>query len=367
MGDYGQEYQKLLAAAKGGGLPDLSVAYDNVIADLMKANVVVPLDQYVNDPKVGLSKDSLDDIFPVFLDDGKFGQFNNQLLAFPFTKSLLMAYYDLDLLNAAGIDKPPETWDDFGTALKKLDDYAKARNMPWNGAWAYNPDASHVDFEIMSRGGKLISSDSSTVAFNNDQALQAMAFDAGAFKSGAAYLYKNLDWQNDFVAQKNAAHFDSSTGYAFIQPLVNQAPKPFKFVAAAPPNAPGQKVTVMYGPNVAIFKSNPQKQAASWEFIKWFTEADQTAQWSIETHYLPVRKSAAASAGFKKELAANQALKASFDLLPYAKAEPAPAGWQQVRDILLNMATSVATDKAQPKAALDDAEKKANAALAEAK
>jgi len=239
--------------------------------------------------------------------------------------------------------------------------------MPWNGAWAYNPDASHVDFEIMSRGGKLISDDASKVAFNNNQALQAMTFDAQAFKSGQAYLYQNLDWQNDFVAQKNAAHFDSSTGYAFIQPLVNQAPKPFKFVAVAPPNAPGQQVTVMYGPNVAIFKSDPQKQAASWEFIKWFTEADQTAQWSIKTHYLPVRKSAAAGVDFKRELDASQALKAAFDLLPYAKAEPAPAGWQQVRDVLTNMATSVATNKAPPQAALDAAEKKANAALAEAK
>src|SRR5579862_306551 len=49
-GNYDDEYKKLLAAAKGGGLPELAVAYENVVADLMKAKIIVPLDSYVNGP-----------------------------------------------------------------------------------------------------------------------------------------------------------------------------------------------------------------------------------------------------------------------------------------------------------------------------
>src|SRR5262249_9043240 len=141
------------------------------------------------------------------------------------------------------------------------------------------------------------------------------------------------EWQNDFAAQKNATALNSSTGGAFVEPLIAKAPKQFKYVAAMPPNAAGQKVTVLFGANVAIFKSTPAKQAAAWEFVKWFTDSEQTATWSLATHYLPVRQSAASSAAFTAGLAKDQTLKAAFEMLPYAKPEPSPAGWQAVRDI----------------------------------
>ena len=364
-GSYDDEYKKLLAAAKGGGLPDLAVAYENVVADLMKGNVIVPLDSYVNG-KDGLSKDSLDDIFPGYLETNRFKQFNNQMLSFPFTKSQLMTYYNMDLLNAAGVAKPPSTWDDYSATMKKVSDYVKAKGMPFNGADALNMDASTIDFKIMSRGGKLLSDDETKVAFNNAQALATFQFDADLYKAGAAYIPNGFDWEADLAAQKTAARFDSSTGYAFLTPLFQKAPTQFNWITAAPPSS-GQPLTVMYGANVAMFKSTPEKQAAAWQFIRWFTDTDQTATWSIKTHYLPVRKSAANNPDFKKELAGNPSLKASFDFLQYARPEPNVAGWQQIRDILRDAETSVVTGKATAKAALDDAETKANKALADAK
>jgi len=364
VGNYNDEYQKLLAAAKANALPDVAVAYENVVSDLMKANAVVPLDHYVNDPQVGLSLDSQADIFPGFVEDNKFKQFNNQMLSFPFTKSVILAYYNTDLLTAAGVSQVPQTWDQYSAAMKAVTDYAKKNNMPWNGANALNDDASEFDFEIMSRGGQLISDDQKKSLFNNDAAVAALQMNADLQKAGAAYQPNGFDWENDLAAQKTLTRLDSSTSYAFIDPIIAKAPKPFKYVAAAPPTNPGVKLTVMYGANIAIFKTTPQKQAAAWEFIKWFTATPQTAQWSIKTHYLPVRQSAATSPDFAAALAQSQPLKAAFDILPYAKPEPAAAGWQQVRDILQQTVDAVVTGKAQPKAALDDAQKKADAALA---
>ncbi len=365
-GSYDDEYKKLLAAAKGGGLPELGVAYENVVADLMRGNIIVPLDSYINGGD-GLSKDSLDDIFPGYLATNRFKQYNNQLLSFPFTKSQLMAYYNVDLLTAAGVSSIPQTWDDYATAMKKVADYAKAKGMPFNGSDAIYIDTSDIDYKIMSRGGALVSDDQSKVAFNNPAALAALQFDADLVKSGASYMSQGNDWENDFVAQKNVARLDSSTGATFLAALLQKAPAQFKWVAAAPPSDGTHKVTVMYGANIAMFKSTPEKQAAAWTFIKWFSEAPQTATWSIKSHYLPVRKSAAATADFQKELAANAPLKADFDYLANAVPEPNVAGWQQVRDVLRDAETSVVTGKTTPKAALDDAETKANKALADAR
>lgn len=365
VGNYDQEYQKLISAAKAGGLPEMAVAYENVVSDLMKANIIVPLDGYVKG-KDGLSKESLDDIFPGYIATNTFKQYNNQLLSFPFTKSQLMAYYNMDMLTAAGVTKIPETWDEYGAAMQKVQDYAKAKGIPFNGAEALNVGTSNVDDEILSRGGTLTNADQTKVTFNSEQGVAALSFDAGLVKSGAAYIYKGFDWQNDFAAGKTASTLDSSISYAFVDPLIKKAPQPFKEVVAGPPAIAGQKYTVMYGANVAMFKSSPEKQAAAWQFIKWFTDTDQTAQWSIQTHYLPIRKSAANSDAFKKELEVNQPLKASFDYLQYAHPEPNVAGWQAVRDIILNAETAAVTGKMTPKQALDDAATKADKALQEA-
>ncbi|MBV8083884.1 MAG: extracellular solute-binding protein, partial [Chloroflexi bacterium] len=303
-------------------------------------------------------------IFQGYIDDNKFSQFGNQMLSFPFTKSVLLAYYNTDLMSAAGISQIPTTWDQFSTDMKAMQDYAKKQGIPWTSAYALNDGASNVDFEIMSRGGQLITDDQKKSLFNNDAAVAALQMNADLMKYGASYLPNGFDWENDLAAQKTIARMDSSTSYAFIDPLIAKAPKPFKYTAAAPPTDGTHKVTVMYGANIAIFKTTPQKQEAAWEFIKWFTDTAQTAQWSIKTHYLPIRQSAAKSADYSAALAQSQPLKAAFDSLAIAKPEPPASGWQQVRDILQQTMDAVVSGKAQPKQALDDAQKKADAALA---
>src|SRR5207249_12333492 len=60
-GNYTQTYQKAMAAIQGGGLPNLAVAYESMVADYMRANAVVALDDYVSDAQNGLSKADLDD------------------------------------------------------------------------------------------------------------------------------------------------------------------------------------------------------------------------------------------------------------------------------------------------------------------
>ena len=78
--------------------------------------------------------------------------------------------------------------------------------------------------------------------------------------------------------------------------------------------------TALYGANAILFKSTPEKQLASWLFLKYFTSKDVTAYWSIQSGYLPVRKSAAESDVYKKffaEMVGIKVLKADTD---YTKA-----------------------------------------------
>jgi maltose-binding protein MalE len=101
--------------------------------------------------------------------------------------------------------------------------------------------------------------------------------------------------------------------------------------------------------------------------LAWLMPRRATPRIPPPCTYLPVRKPAAQTPDFQNELATSPSTKAAFDSLPFAVPEPNVAGWQLVRDILHDMETSVLAGKATTKAALDEAEAKANTALADAR
>ena len=119
----------------------------------------------------------------------------------------------------------------------------------------------------------------------------------------------------------------------------------------------------MYGPSICVFKTTPEKQLASWLFLRWFTAPEQTARWAIATGYFPVRKSAAESEVMKEHFAKNPLYEKAFSFLPYAKTEPTIAGWQTVRDALYNAMVAVIAGEKTPEEALAEAAAEAEAVI----
>src|SRR5207245_36253 len=111
-------YQKMLGAIQAGATPEMVVAVENQVADYAKAGVIVELDPYINSPKNGLSKESLADIYKPYLESGKYPQYGNKSLSFPFVKSLEVLYRNDDLAKELGFTAPPKTWDEFEKQAK---------------------------------------------------------------------------------------------------------------------------------------------------------------------------------------------------------------------------------------------------------
>ncbi len=86
----------------------------------------------------------------------------------------------------------------------------------------------------------------------------------------------------------------------------------------------------IYGANVSIGQSTPEKELATWLFIKYYTGAEAQAKWAMASKYFPVRQSVAE--GLADYFAQNPHYKAAFDLLPYGTAEPPVPGYDFVRD-----------------------------------
>jgi multiple sugar transport system substrate-binding protein len=363
QGNYTQLYQKTLGAIQAGALPELAHAYESFVADYMKADVVVDLTPYKDSKTNGLTKQSQDDIYKGYYDTNTFPQYGNKLLSWPFTKSLAVMYVNTDVL--AEIGKPiPKTWDEFeataAAAVKKDASGKVIRN-----GFALNTDASYFNAQVYSRGGTLMAADNKTVAWNGAQGLQVLQMYDRGVKGGWAYSPAGFDYQNDMAAGKLAFFLSSTSTVPFMKDLADKTPGFHWAIANLPQSStdPTKAKTVQFGANVAVFKSTPEKQLASWLFIKWFTDTDQSAQFASTSYYMPVRKTSADSQVLKDYFTKVPQGKQGFDLIQYSSPEPNIRGQQDIRDVILNMITSVITGKATPDAALKTASDKSNQIL----
>ncbi|MBI2774321.1 MAG: ABC transporter substrate-binding protein [Chloroflexi bacterium] len=362
QGNYTLLYQKTLGAIQAGALPELVHAYESQVADYTKAGVVVDLDPYVNSKTNGLDKASQEDIYKPYFDTNRFAQYGNRLLSFPFTKSLAVMYTNMDVLASSGVTAAPKTWAEWEDAVKKAtvkDASGKTTRYGFSGT----TDASYFNAMVMAMGGTIMAPDNKTVAWDGKEGLAVLQMLDRLYKGGYAYTPTGFDWQNDLAQGKLAFAMSSTSSLPFIVAAIKA---PQNLVVNAPPQAdPAKPRTVMFGANIAMLKSDPQKQLASWEFIKWFAETAQTADWATKSYYMPVRKSASDQQVLKDYWTKEPRGKQAFDVIAASIPEPNVRGQQDIRDVITNMYVSVMTGKATPEQAIKDAGTKANNILKE--
>ena len=85
----------------------------------------------------------------------------------------------------------------------------------------------------------------------------------------------------------------------------------------------------VYGASVSMPRSSPERELATWLFVKHFTSPDIQAGWGQAANYFPVRQSAADSLGDYFQL--HGPYKLAFDLLQYGHHEPPVPGYDFVR------------------------------------
>ncbi len=361
QGSYPQLYQKTMAAIVAKRPPEVAVGYESMVAEYMKAGIVQPLDEYLTGPDA-IDAQSLQDIFPGYLESNRFQEFDNKLLSFPFTKSVLVLYYNLDALKEAGFAGPPKTWDEFEQAVVKTtrrDASGKVTRYGF-GLWA---DASTIDGCIYSRGGALLTDDRKRVRFHEEPGLEHFRLMARLAKQGIALRSTRQQYTTDFGNGRMAMFIGSSTAREFVTSAVGGK---FAWGCTVIPQAnPDKPVTVQYGANMVIFKTTPEKQRAAWKFVRWLAEPEQTIFWATRSSYMPLRASVAQSTAMKAYWRKDPQARQCFAVAPYGIAEPNIRGWQDVRDLLEQAFDQVVSGQKTPEAALAEAETRANAALKE--
>jgi multiple sugar transport system substrate-binding protein len=363
QGSYTDIYKKLLTSISGGQFPELAVAYPSQVSEYQSANAVVPLDDYVTSSKYGLSKTDLDDFIKAYLNENKYPEYGNKLLSFPFAKSLLVLYYNADRLKALNYGKTPDqwTWYDFAAV-------GKAANSGTMKGWAITIDASSFDGMVFARGGKLISDDQKHWLLNQQPGVDSLALHATAVREGWGYKTTQTGAdQVDFGAGRAALLLATSSNLANETKEVNGNGRFNWSVANLPHSAGASPATVLYGGSVAMFKTTPEKQLAAWQFIKYFTTPEVTADWSVATGYMPVRQSAVQSDRVQAEIKNNPPYGIVVtQVAQYGHPETTVRGTQDTRTYIEDALTKAVTDpSANAKQTMDAVVQKGDQALAQ--
>jgi multiple sugar transport system substrate-binding protein len=345
-GGYGDIYKKVIASTRAGVLPSMAVAYENMTAEYMKLGAVRPLDGLIQNSELGLSEEELGDFFPAMLETNTFAQFDNLILSFPYTKSVLVLYHNNSVMTAAGLDSPPDTWDEFIAQCRTI----KATTGKY--AIAIDIDCSTISGIIFSLGGDIIDGDK--MLYNSPQSIRAFEIIETLIKEDLAYQIprRTFNDENAFANNEIAFILRTSAQRPYLDDLI--VDNSTWGIARIPQSDPDSPSTALYGGNLNIFKTTPTHEKSAWAFIRFFTSPEVSVKWALETGYLPVRRSAANHPelqAFWNEWPSN---KTAFNCLEFAKTEPNILGWQEIRGLVENAETAVVTKfKTGRQAALD--------------
>jgi ABC-type glycerol-3-phosphate transport system substrate-binding protein len=96
------------------------------------------------------------------------------------------------------------------------------------------------------------------------------------------------------------------------------------------PHTTPEPVTNIQGASVSMPDTgSPERQLATWVFLKYYTSPEVQAEWATASNYFPVRRSSAAAAA--DYLEQNPTYAAAFELLQYGISEPPVPGYDFVR------------------------------------
>ena len=348
-GAYADLRKSLLTALAAGSPPDLAQCLENHAAKYNESKALADLTSYINAAD-GLSKDDLKDIFPVMLNSARL---NGTYYMFPLNKSTSVLYYNQDMFAAKGISGPPATWDEFFKDIHSLADPAAGvvgAESPTVDAWISM---------LYEYGGQLYDSATSPkkASFNGDQGVKITKMWQDAIKAGDSRPVSSAPGfpdQVDFQNQKSAIYMSTQVSYQFIKGPIGSK---FKFAEAPFPAGTNGTKDELFGANACIFsKSSPDVQHGAFLYLKYFTNAQNTATWAKTTSYMPVRQSA-----FKQLQSdyypQNPGQDVGVTMLSKGQAFVVPftSTFDDQRDAMTNELNNVWQLRKDPKSALDTA------------
>lgn len=310
----------------GGEPPALAVMLATALYDLINADTIVPLDEYIAAMEDGEAY--LNDFEPAFLTNSRY---DGQLWSIPFQRSAVVLYYNVDMFAEAGLE-PPTSWESWANAAQQL---TVQEGDVTNWGLHFSSDWPYWLFQPLAIGnGQNIFIDDCHVAFDDPAVVEAVQFYIDlSQKYGAMPPGVQATWPSDppdFASGATAmiAHSSGSINGILEQADFEVGVMPY------PGKEEGTYASVPGGGNLYILKGAPQEQRdAAWKFVEFLTSPELVADYSINTGYVVYRQAALETEAMKAHVEQVPQSLAALEALQYGEAELAIQNLGEVRTI----------------------------------
>ena len=347
-----------MANAITNTMPHLGQATVADVAYYIQDGMIVPLNQYLNDPHIGMSQGEIDDIITIFREtsfwDGEF-------YSVPFSKSTRVLFYNRELLAEAGLDVPTN-WDEILHAAQVLTNDDAGR-IGFGFENAFDMEWSAILYQL---GGRYIDEANNEAVFASPEGIEAMEFIFNLVNSpygrtaGADGFMSGV-----FGRQDVAMYIGSSAGLPHVTNAVDGT---FDWGTAPTPGTGDRRAVQFAGNDIVMFALNDSHTEAerrgAWEFLAFTMEPEQTAMWAAASGYIPVRYEAVELPFWTQHLEENPrhgAAPAQFDYGFFLTRVPQAS---TVRNALLPELENIVLGIATAEEGLTRAQERANDILA---
>lgn len=357
-GSYADTRTKVQAAIKGGNTPDLAIMFSIDLYSLLAMDAIAPIDDFCTTAE---DKEWLNGFYDGFMMNSKDG---DTTYGIPWQRSTIVLYYNKEAFAEAGLDpeKAPATWDE-------LSEYAKKLTKTENGETRYGieiPSDGYAywmlqTFCVQQDGFNLMNNTGTETYYDDARTAKALTkwkslADDGSMPQG---IVAWATTPSDFLEGKTAMMYHTTGNLTNVK---NNATFDFG-VSMLPCGESFGSPTG--GGNFYIFKGvSPERQQAAFEFIKWMTDDERVAQWSIDTGYVATRPTAYETERMKTYAEQFPYCLVARDQLEYGYAELSTYNQAEVQKAIDDAISYVMTGQSDVESALKTAQETAEGILA---
>lgn len=311
QGHYKDLFEKLSGSAQAGNLPTLSMIYANRLTAYVMNDLVEELDPYIFDEKIGMDEKVWNDI-PTGLRDN--GMWNDKHYSLPFNKGSYLMFYNVDALNAAGLDVPT-TWDELRTVAEVLSKDGK-KAVAFNASFGID-----FSFWVEQAGGHIYDESTDTILIDTPETKKAFEFVTGLIEDNLAEVaYEDKYITGPISRGESFIGFASSSNIPAMQEACEESGVNW---AVADLVEEDEKAVLFSGTDITMFNTSTEKEKeAAWEFMKYWYRADVTAQWGIESGYIPMTSAGAETKEFQEYVKTDPSKLVSVQQLEYSRQDP---------------------------------------------
>ena len=360
-GNYDDTVTKSQTAIQGGTPPDVFVSLATQRFTMASTGMAMPLDDLIAaDGEEGQAY--IDDFLDGFMLDS---YVDGKIYSIPFQRSTMVLFYNKDAFAEVGLDPeaPPETWEEvveYGQKLTNENRYGVGLALNSGSAqWAF----TGFCLQNSVNGENLMTDDGKQVLFDTPENVEALQFWLdlqNKYQIMAPGIVQWTDLPTQFLAGEVAMIYHTTGNMANINENAE-----FEFGAAF---LPGNKRVAAPTGGGNFYISNgisEERVQAAWEFIKFATDTERAAQWSLDTGYVATRESCFETDLIKNYYEEVPQAKVAYDQIPYSAPELTTYNAAEIWRVLNDNIQSAVVGDATPQEALTAAQEQATEILAE--